>query len=111
MRAEFGRLRMKKKNRPIASLLAAAMLVSALPARASDSTNILFGLLAVLGITLGVAAYQTDYGKEPELKPRDETKDGPKKDGAHIRIVPPPASNDESRPTELAAGIAWTAKF
>lgn len=105
------------KSRSMAVVLAAAMTLAALPARADgESANILFGLLAAVGISLGIVAYQTDFHQEPELKVHDENADrkkadGQKKDGARLEIVPPPASSDEARPAEMAACLAVSAKF
>lgn len=103
---------MKKAKRNTTAVLAAALLAAALPAKADDqNTNILFGLLAAIGVTLGIVAYQTDYHKQPELKIHDETKDGKKKDGARLEIVPPPPSPDASRAGEMAMAVAFTARF
>ena len=105
---------MKKKIRSVTAALTAAMMISAMPARASgDSTLAIFGLLAVIGATFGIVAWQHDSGKgnEPLTAP-DQTGRDKKKDGARIEIVPPPSSrDDEARPNEVAAGIALCAKF
>jgi len=103
---------MNKAKRNTAAVGAAVRMVAAMPARAGDqNANILYGLLLAVGVSMGIVAYQTDYHKEPELKVHDETKDGKKKDGARIEIVPPPASSDESRPAEVAAAVAFCARF
>ena len=105
---------MKNKKRPVFAAVAAAMLASSsMPARAdSSSTGILFGLLAVLAGTLGYVAYEHDTGKDnkPLVAP-DQTDHDKKKDGAHIQIVAPPSPDDEARPNEFAAGLAFTKRF
>ncbi len=104
---------MKNRKRPFAAALAAILLASAVPARASsDAATFLFGLFGIVLGTLGYVAYQTDTGKDfkPYHAP-DQTDRDKKKDGARIEIVPPPTRDDEARPAELAAGIALCKKF
>ncbi len=102
---------MKKTKRPFLAILAAVLMAATTPARAADaSAPILFGVLAVLGISFTILAWQTDSGKndKPLVVP-DQT--GRDKKTSSIEIVPPPQSNDESRPNEVAIGIAFATNF
>lgn len=102
---------MKKTKRSFLAILAAVLMAATTPARAGDASGpILLGLLAVVGTTLTILAWQTDKGEhdKPLLVP-DQTGRG--KPTSRIEIVPPPQSNDESRPNEVAIGIAFAKNF
>lgn len=107
---------MKTKSRAVAAVVAAALLAGAVPSRAEPTQNVVYGFLLLIGVTLGVVAYNHDFGSDGEpLKIRDQSGREKKKEGARLELVPTPgravAVEEDVQQQEFAAGIAFSAKF
>lgn len=100
-------------RRTTSAILIAVMLLSVVPvrpARAEGAGYLVYGLLVGALTALGILAYQADYGDDKPLETPD--KSGRKtQESASIEVVPTPASDDENRPQDLGAGLAFTARF
>lgn len=100
---------MKTKSKAMAAVVAGALLAGAGPVRAEPHPSVVTGFLVFLGVTLGLVAYHHDFGGADErLEIRDES--GRKKERS-LLLMSPPVRADEEEPVEIAAGLAWSAKF
>lgn len=105
-----------KTRRTVATMLTVAMLSSMAPvqtARAgNESAYVLYGLLTAALVSLGIMAYERDYGVDNKpLEVPDQRGEGRKKDTTLLLAPPPPAADDEARENEVGVGFALAARF
>ena len=105
-----------KIRRTVASTLVVALLSTMAPvqtARAgSESAIVLYGLLTAALVSLGIMAYDRDYGRDNKpLEVPDQRDPKRQKDTTLLLAPPPPAEDEEARGNEVAAGIALAARF
>ena len=105
-----------KIRRTVASMLTVALLSTMLPAQTARAGNegpyVLYGLLTAALVSLGIMAYERDYGQDNKpLEVPDQREPKTQKKTTLLLTPPPPAADDEARDNEVSAGIALAARF